>query len=201
MAKLVVVHHSGFGHTEVVARAVTDGAGSVPGMEAESIPVREFPTPARGRYEGAWSKLEAADAIVLGCPTYMGSLSAAMKEFMEKSSGLWFRQTWKDKIAAGFTNSGTPSGDKLNTLIDLAVFCAQHSMIWVTHGLMYEGPPTGRPNQNRLGSWLGAMTQSAQGPPDTTVDLADLASARAFGIRVAEATLRWARGLAGGAPS
>jgi multimeric flavodoxin WrbA len=200
MPKLVVVYHSGFGHTQVVARAVADGASSVSGVEAEVIPVRDFPTPTRGRYEGAWAKLEAADAIVLGCPTYMGSLSAAMKEFMEKSSGLWFRQAWKDKIAAGFTNSGALSGDKLNTLIDLALFCAQHSMIWVTQGLMYEGPPSGRPNQNRLASWIGAMSQSSDGPPETTVNLADLASARQFGIRVAQATVRWTRGLGGAAP-
>jgi NAD(P)H dehydrogenase (quinone) len=74
-------------------------------------------------------------------------------------------------------------------------------MIWVTHGLMYEGPPSGRPNQNRLASWLGAMTQSSDGPPETTVHLSDLASARAFGVRVAQATVRWVRGLAGGTPS
>jgi NAD(P)H dehydrogenase (quinone) len=44
---------------------------------------------------------------------------------------LWFEQRWKDKIAAGFTNSASQSGDKLNVLTDLSIFAAQLSMIWI----------------------------------------------------------------------
>lgn len=42
---------------------------------------------------------------------------------------------WRDKVAAGFTNSGSKSGDKVNTLISLAIFAAQHHMHWVSLGL------------------------------------------------------------------
>ena len=38
---------------------------------------------------------------------------------------------WRDKVAAGFTNSGAQNGDKLNSLISMALFAAQHGMIWV----------------------------------------------------------------------
>jgi len=75
---------------------------------------------------------------------------------------------WKDKIAAGFTNSGSRSGDKLATLIQLALFAAQHGMHWVNLGLPPANHSTaGSENDlNRLGFWLGAGAQSNtdQGP-------------------------------------
>jgi multimeric flavodoxin WrbA len=74
----------------------------------------------------------------------------------------WRAQAWKDKIAAGFTNSASQSGDTLNTLIDLSVFAAQMGMIWVgvgdPPGNNWSGGP--RDDVNRLGTWLGAMSQS-----------------------------------------
>ncbi len=54
----------------------------------------------------------------------MGSASAQFKAFMDASSKVWYTRDWKDKIAAGFTTSASQSGDKLNTLIQLAVFAA-----------------------------------------------------------------------------
>jgi len=38
-------------------------------------------------------------------------------------------QRWKDKVAAGFTNSASQSGDKLSTLFQLNVFAMQMGMI------------------------------------------------------------------------
>lgn len=37
----------------------------------------------------------------------------------------------ENKITASFTNSHSLSGDKLNYLMQLVVFAAQHGMIWV----------------------------------------------------------------------
>ena len=83
-----------------------------------------------------WADLEKADAIIFGSPTYMGSASAPFKAFMDASSKVWAAQGWKDKIAAGFTNSASQSGDKLATLQQLAIFAAQHGMMWVGLGLL-----------------------------------------------------------------
>ena len=104
---------------------------------------------------------------------------------------------WKDKIAAGFTNSGSRSGDKLSTLMQMALFAAQHGMHWVNLAL----PPgncssTGSEEDlNRLGFWLGAAAQSNT---DQGADLvppeADLATARHLGERVAHTTLQFVRG-------
>ncbi len=188
MTRVAVVYHSGFGHTKVVAEAVARGAESVAGTEVHLIPVEEV--------DDAWALLDGADAIIFGCPTYMGSASAPFKAFMDKTSKLWMEQRWKDKLAAGFTNSGSQSGDKLNTLIQLAVFAAQHGMIWVGLGLL----PGNNSSQgsiedlNRLGAFLGAMAQSNidQGP-DLAPPESDRKTAEHLGRRVAEAALRWRR--------
>lgn len=47
---------------------------------------------------------------------------------------------------------------------------------------------------NRLGTWLGAMAQSENAPPDETPPAGDRATAEAFGERVARVTLRFKRG-------
>ena len=78
-----------------------------------------------------------AEAIIFGAPTYTGGASAAFKAFEEATSNVVMAKGfgWKDKIAAGFTNSGARSGDKLATLMQIALFAAQHGMHWVNLGL------------------------------------------------------------------
>lgn len=189
MATVAVVYHSGFGHTAKQAEAVHAGAASVAGATALLIPVAEV--------DGRWDDLARADAIIFGCPTYMGSTSAEFKKFMEASAKVWFQSGWKNKLGAAFTNSGSQHGDKLNTLMDLAIFGMQHGMIWVGVDLM-PGHNTSKGSAedlNRHGAWLGAMAQSNndQGP-DLQPGAADLATARHLGARVAATALQLARG-------
>jgi NAD(P)H dehydrogenase (quinone) len=186
MVFIAVVFHSGFGHTAKQAEAVARGASDVPGASAQLMRAEEI--------DRHWDDLQKADAIIFGSPTYMGGVSAPFKAFMDASSKVWATQGWKDKLAAGFTNSASQSGDKLNTLIQLAVYAAQHGMIWVGLDL----PPGNHSSNgsvedlNRLGSFLGAMAQSnvdqgpEHGPPP-----ADLKTAGLLGERVARAALRW----------
>jgi NAD(P)H dehydrogenase (quinone) len=134
-----------------------------------------------------------------GLPTYMAGVSAEFKAFEEATSNAVMAKgfLWKDKIAAGFTNSGAHAGDKLATLVQLALFAAQHGMHWVSLGL----PPANNSTMgsaadlNRLGFWLGAGAQSNtdQGPEAAPPE-SDLATARYLGWRVAEATLQFVRG-------
>jgi NAD(P)H dehydrogenase (quinone) len=130
----------------------------------------------------------------------MGSTSAEFKKFMEVSSKQWMQQTWKNKIAAGFTNSGSMNGDKLNTLIDLAIFAAQHSMIWVDLDILPVSSSTqdGFKEPNRLGSFLGAMAQSnSDQGPDVTPPTTDLKTAELLGHRVSEITNQFLHGRIG----
>ncbi|MDA8231452.1 MAG: flavodoxin family protein [Magnetospirillum sp.] len=186
MITIAIVYHSGYGHTARQAQAVARGVDSVPGTRALLVAVEDA--------EKNWDALAAADGIVFGAPTYMGSVSAPFKAFMDASSKVWFTQGWKDKLAAGFTNSASQSGDKLNSLIQLAVFAAQHGMVWVSLGLMPgNNSSAGSPEDpNRLGSYLGAMAQSnVDAGPDLAPPPSDLGTATALGERVARAALRW----------
>jgi multimeric flavodoxin WrbA len=191
--RIAIVYHSGYGHTQRQAEAVKEGVERVEGAEAMMLTVEEAPS--------RWDDLAAAEAIIFGAPTYVASASAAFKAFQEASSHAVMAQgaAWKNKIAAGFTNSGSRSGDKLATLIQIALFAAQHGMHWINLDL----PPANNSSTgseqdlNRLGFWLGAGAQSNtdQGP-DVAPPEADLATARHLGQRVAEATLQFVRGRA-----
>jgi NAD(P)H dehydrogenase (quinone) len=189
--RVAVAFHSGYGHTARQAAAVAEGAGSVDGVKIELLAV-DAPD------EQLWTSLQAADAIVFGCPTYMGSPSAAFKAFAEASSGVMQEGLrWRDKIAAGFTCSGSMSGDKLNTLIDLAIFAAQHGMIWVgpTARAGWNHSAGSVEDLNRLGSWLGATAQANHDQaPDLVPPETDLRTARELGRRVGAVTLRHRRG-------
>src|SRR5881397_1872238 len=110
--RVAIAYHTGYGKTGSLARAVARGAASVGGAEVDLIEVSAL-------IENDWAALDAADAIIFGSPTYFGSLSSDMKRFFESTVDGWVDgPRWKDKLAAGFTNSKTMSGDKLNTLFD-----------------------------------------------------------------------------------
>jgi multimeric flavodoxin WrbA len=186
---LTVVYHSGYGHTKVQAEAVRNGAADVPGTTVHLVAVDEI--------EQHWDLLDAADAIVFGTPTYMAGPSAQFKAFMDATSGRWSEQSWKDKLAAGFTNSAGINGDKLNTLESLSLFAMQHGMVWVGLGLLpgnvtSDGSPE---DLNRLAGFLGAMAQSnADAAADVAPAGSDLRTAAVLGRRVAEAAARWRQG-------
>jgi NAD(P)H dehydrogenase (quinone) len=196
MATVAVVYHSQYGHTKALAEAILKGVQSVSGVRGVLISTTELPSPGQDRkLGGRWDELNAADAMLLGSPTYMGAVSADFKRFMEASSALWFTQSWSGKLAGGFTNSGNLSGDKLNTLLQLVVFAGQHSMIWVPPGQM---PSHYQPNDtkhiNRLGSFLGLMAQSDQAPADQTPPAGDRLTAELYGQQMAQAAVRWLKG-------
>lgn len=183
---IAIVYHSGYGKTKVAAEHVLKGVQSVAGVSASLITAEDATK--------NMDRLHAADGIVFGCPTYMGSMSAKMKEFIEATSKHWGALKWKDKIAAGFTNSQGPSGDKLNTLDGLMINALQHGMIWVGNALIPGQDNTAGTEKeiNRLSSYSGLMTQSPAGAQQPVA--ADLHTAELFGARVAEATVRWVRG-------
>jgi len=177
MTKIAVVFHSGYGHTLRMAQAVAEGAGAqLLAIDAEgNLP------------ENGWDALNAADAIIMGSPTYMGTVSWQFKKFADASSKPWFSQAWKDKVFAGFTNSATMNGDKLSTLHYLFTLAMQHSGIWVGTGLMPSNAKAAQRNDiNYIGSFSGAMAQSpSDSGPDEMLP-GDLETAKLFGKRVAE---------------
>ncbi|WP_089603785.1 flavodoxin family protein [Acinetobacter piscicola] len=165
---IAIVYHSPYGHTAKVAQSIAQGIEQV-GVVVHMMNVEHVD----------WDILDQADAIIFGCPTYMGSLTSALKLFMEQSSKRWLARTWQGKLAAGFTNGGGLSGDKLAVLQQINLFAMQHGMLWSGLPLM----PTGRGlnDLNRMSSFLGLMTQSDNAPVEVTPPKGDLETAIWFG--------------------
>lgn len=181
MAGTIVVYHSGYGHTKVVAEHVAKGAGAA--LVAIS-PEGEIS-------DEEWAALDAADAIVFGAPTYMGSPSWQFKRFADATSKVWFVRGWADKVFGGFTNSASPSGDKQVSLIAMQTLASQHGGIWVSLGLAPSNAKAStHADLNNLGGSVGLMVRS---PSDASVDevhTGDLASAVHYGKRVADIAAR-----------
>jgi multimeric flavodoxin WrbA len=180
-ANIVIVYHSGYGHTQKVAEAVAEGSGGkLLAIDADgNLP------------EGGWDQLGAAKTIIFGSPTYMGNVSWQFKKFADQSAKVWFTQGWKDKLGAAFTNSASVAGDKQTTLYTMFTLAQQHGMLWAGTGLMPSNAKSAqRDDINYLSSFAGLATAS---PSDASVDeipLGDLATAKAFGQRIAAAAAR-----------
>src|SRR6201991_1098358 len=180
--KIVVVYHSGYGHTVKIAEAVARGAEAINGASVELVTAEEAPS--------RWELLDNADAIVMGAPTYMGSLSAPFKTFMDATSHLQYAEKrWEGKIAAGFTNGASRGGDKQNSLVQLMTFAAQHQMHWVNLGMNY-GNNRSYTNEDILNRDSYTLGMAGQADMDQSGDVAppssDIRTAEFLGRRVAE---------------
>src|SRR5216684_2040074 len=190
--KIVVVHHSGYGHTVKIAEAVARGAAAIKAATVQLVTAEEV--------LGRWELLDDADAIIMGAPTYMGSLSAPFKAFMDATSHLQYvEKRWADKIAAGFTNGASRGGDKQNSLVQLMTFAAQHQMHWVSLGLNY-GNNRSYTNEDILNRDSYTLGMAAQADMDQGGDVApppsDLRTAEFLGRRVAEVAQELSAGRA-----
>jgi len=188
MNKLAVIYHSAHGHTEHIATHVAEGAKSVLNTDVHLFKAEHIAkTP---------DVLIDFDGYLLGSPTYLGGVSGPFKTFMDATGRLWRTQQLKGKLAAGFTVSSLPAGDKQSTLMSMFVFCMQHGMLWVGNPFLPE-QHTGVPYDeavNRLGSWSGLMAQAAHGASAEAFTAGDIKTARMFGKNFAQ-TLHRVSGL------
>ena len=173
--QIAVIYHSGHGRTEFFAQRVVEGARSVAGSEVTLLNVDDLVT--------SPVDLGAFDGIVWGSPTYFGGVSGPFKSFMDSTSPNFREQTLRGKLAAGFTVSSLPSGDKQSTLLSMVVFSMQHGMLWVGNpqitkssidAVAYQGA-------DRLGSWTGAMAQIDHRAPADSFTQGDIETAVSFG--------------------
>lgn len=192
MTQIAIVYHSGFGHTDVLAADVARGVEET-GAHVALLRIEAGQTD----FDAFFAAIAESDAIIFGSPTYMGNVSAPMKAFMDASAAVYFTKQWKDKLGAAFTVSGSPSGDKLNTLTSLAIFAAQHGMLWIGTGQNpgnNDDTSAATDVENRLGSFIGAMAQAANDSSEVTPKAGDRATAHSLGNRVAQAAARWQQG-------
>ncbi|WP_062267764.1 flavodoxin family protein [Endozoicomonas arenosclerae] len=174
--RVSVVYYSASGTTGQLAAAIAEGVNSVTGSEAVLVKLSGKDI-IEGRYKNdeVMSLLTESNGIVFGSPTYMGGVAAQFKAFVDASSELWYRRAWLDKVAAGFTVGGSPSGEQHSTIQYLQVMAGQHGMHWA-------GVDSLRSKQvNRLGASSGLIAQAEEGE----LDIADYRTAVELGIRVA----------------
>jgi NAD(P)H dehydrogenase (quinone) len=186
MKKIAVIYHSGHGNTEHFARHVVIGAKSVADTEVELIKAEDITSNP--------DRLLEFDGLIWGSPTYLGGVSGPFKSFMDSTGRIWRTQQLKGKLAAGFTVSALPSGDKQSTLISMFTFSMQHGMIWVGNPFLPE-QSSGVPYEqaiNRLGSWTGMMAQAGHSTAGQTYAVGDVRTAEAFGQNFANVVTRMA---------
>ena len=130
MTTVAIVYHSGYGHTAVLADKVAEGV-----RDAGQTPVLLKIENAAQDFAPLIEQITQADAVVFGAPTYMGDVSGVFKVFADATASAFFTGAWKDKLAAGFTNSHSFAGDKGHALESLTILAAQHGMNWINLGL------------------------------------------------------------------
>lgn len=182
MTTVSIVYFSGSGHTTKLAEAVARGAAAVPHVTARLVSL-DGNDIAQGRYQddAVLAQLDRSDAIIFGSPTYMGGPAAQFKAFADATAGRWYQRGWLDKLAAGFTVSSGPSGDKLSTLHYFFTLAMQHGMLWIG----FPETPMNDRGVNRLSSYSGVMTMAGQEPVDEAPNTADKLTGELLGQRVA----------------
>lgn len=154
MARVLVIYHSVTGNTEKLARAVYEGAGSVANVEAVCQRAEETTN----------ADLAAADAIIIGSPTYFGQMSAEVKRVLDASNDIYGQLD--GKIGAAFTTTGAAGCGTETTL--LSILSAMLIAGMIVRG--YSKGPT--PNYGAFS--IGAPDERA------------LAAGRHMGARIAE---------------
>jgi NAD(P)H dehydrogenase (quinone) len=184
MKRIAIIYHSAHGHTAHIAAKVAEGARSDASSEVDLLRAEEVAaTP---------DALLAYDGLILGSPTYLGGVSAPFKSFIDATGRLWRTQALRAKLAAGFTVSSLPAGDKQSTLTSMFVFAMQHGMLWVGNPFLPEqllGVPEAEA-VNRLGSWSGLMAQAGHASAADAFVPGDIKTALMFGQHFAQTLAR-----------
>ena len=155
MKDILVLYYSLHGSVKQLAQHLAHGVESVPGMRARvrTVPklMTERDTPARqvpeeGSPFASHADMQECVALALGSPTRFGNMAAAMKHFLDGTSGLWLNGDLVDKPACVFTSTASLHGGQESTLLSMMLPLLHHGMIVV--GLPYANPEL---NQTRSG--------------------------------------------------
>lgn len=196
MPKLLVLYYSTYGHVEALAKAVADGARSVPGVDVALKRVPETMPDDVARKAGVKldqsaevaspKELGQYDAIVFGTPTRFGNMAAQMRNFLDQTGGLWVQGELVGKVGSVFVSTGTGGGNE-STIISFVTTLMHHGMIYV--GLPYACKQLADITEVKGGSPWGAGTiAGADGSRKPSEK--ELAQARFQGRHVADVTRR-----------
>jgi len=123
MPKLLIVYYSRSGNTKAMAELIADGSRSA-GAEVELKTVADTNV----------DDLLAADAIIMGSPTYYGTMAAEMKKLLDDSVSRHGKL--EDKVGGAFTSSANIGGGNETTVLDIL-------KAMLIHGMVIQGDPQG----------------------------------------------------------
>jgi NAD(P)H dehydrogenase (quinone) len=198
MTKVLILYYSTYGHIEIMAHAVAEGARAE-GATVDVMRVPETVPEERARANhfkldqsapvATIADLENYDAIVIGTGTRFGRLSSQMAAFLDQAGGLWARGALNGKVGAAFTSTGTQHGGQETTLFSLITNLLHFGMTIV--GLDYGFAGQSGHDKVRGGAPYGATT-IAGGDGSRQPDEDELAGARYLGARVARTAAKLA---------
>jgi NAD(P)H dehydrogenase (quinone) len=202
MTKVLVLYYSSYGHVERMASAVGEGvrdAGAsvvvkrVPELVPEEVATRSAYKIDQAAPVATPAELADYDAIIIGTPTRFGNMAAQMKNFLDRTGGLWAEDRLVGKIGSVFTSTGSQHGGQESTILSAHVVLLHLGLVIV--GLPYSFKGQLRMDEITGGSPYGASTLADDGDHgDRQPSANELAGARFQGRHVAEIALALAAG-------
>jgi NAD(P)H dehydrogenase (quinone) len=138
MSDILVLYYSRNGATEALARQVCNGIDAVAGAAARlrTVPAVSAVTeatakavPDEGPPYATHADLRECSGLVLGSPARFGNMAAALKYFLDGTSGLWLSGGLAGKPAGLFTSSSSLHGGQESALLSMALPLLHHGML------------------------------------------------------------------------
>ncbi len=200
--RILVLFHSTGGATWKMAQAVAEGAAAArAAVTLKQVPeIAEAPAIQGPDYESKRAPfadvpvaepadLAACDGLALGTPVHFGSMSAALRVFLDQTGKMWFDGALIGKPATVFAGAGS-GGGRESAILSLWALLGSHGMTIVPLGL--RAAEVMDLSTVHGGSPLGAGTVT-RGPGDRP-SREELAMARIQGAALAETAAALARG-------
>jgi NAD(P)H dehydrogenase (quinone) len=166
MAKILVLYYSSYGHIEVMAKAIAEGARGVSGCSCDIRRVPELVPADVAAASGVKVEQEAPiatvdelanyDAIIFGTPTRFGNMAAQMRNFLDQTGGLWFNKALVGKVGSVFCSTNSQHGGQETTITSFHTTLLHHGMVIV--GLPYTFEGNSEMGEISGGSPYGATT-------------------------------------------
>ncbi len=184
MNKVLVLYYSMYGHIEVMANAIAEGAAKVPDTEVTIKRVPELMSEEAARNAGVKldqsaeiaspQELADYDAIIFGTPTRFGNMTAQMRNFLDQTGGLWFEGKLIGKVGSVFTSTASQHGGQETTITSFHTTLLHHGMVVV--GVPYSIPQLTNMESITGGSPYGASTitggDGSRMPSDDELEIA-----------------------------
>ena len=192
MAKVLVLYYSAYGHIEMMANAVAEGAREagahvavkrVPELVPEQVARQAHYRLDQAAPVATIEELADYDAIIIGTGTRFGRMSSQMANFLDQAGGLWARGALHGKVGGAFTSTATQHGGQETTLFSIITNLLHFGMVVVGMDYGHAGQMT--LDEITGGSPYGATTV-AGGDGSRLPSENELAGARYQGRKIAE---------------